>query len=110
MLRKSLLFAALISPLALACPPEVHASVLNADLEVQVMNNQANVAEQETVNINQASAEELAKVLKGVGVSRARAIIELRERLGGFTDIDQLLEVRGLGIRILNQNRDKIVL
>ncbi|MCC5854991.1 MAG: helix-hairpin-helix domain-containing protein [Idiomarina sp.] len=60
------------------------------------------------VNINTASAEEIAAALRGVGLARARAIIELREKLGQFTDIDQLLEVRGLGIRILNENRERI--
>lgn len=62
------------------------------------------------VNINTASAEELAKKLKGVGSTRASAIIELRERLGGFSDIEQLLEVRGLGVRTLNANRHRIEL
>ncbi|RTE87289.1 MULTISPECIES: helix-hairpin-helix domain-containing protein [Gammaproteobacteria] len=64
----------------------------------------------ETVNINTANAMELAKKLKGVGSTRAQAIIELRERLGGFSDIEQLLEVRGLGVRTLNANRERIVL
>lgn len=62
------------------------------------------------VNVNVANAEELAAKLRGVGLARARAIIELREQLGGFTDIDQLLEVRGLGIQVLNHNRDRIIL
>lgn len=71
----------------------------------RVMSEQSNM-----VNINVADADELAAKLRGVGMARARAIIELRERLGGFTDIDQLLEVRGLGVQVLNQNRDRIVL
>ncbi|CUS48934.1 MAG: competence protein ComEA [Idiomarinaceae bacterium HL-53] len=62
----------------------------------------------ERVNINNATAEELAKKLKGVGVARARAIVELRERLGQFSDVEQLLEVRGIGVRTLNANRDHI--
>lgn len=67
-------------------------------------------ATQETVNINRASVEELAAKLRGVGLARARAIIELRESLGGFTDVDQLLQVRGLGIKVLNENRERIIL
>ncbi len=107
MLRKTFLFASLISPLVLACPPQVYAS----DVPTRsVMAEKTTVKKQtETiVNINKASAEELAAGLKGVGLTRAKAIIELRERLGGFTDIDQLLEVRGLGVRILDANREYI--
>jgi competence protein ComEA len=48
------------------------------------------------VNVNTASAEELA-MLPGVGPTRARAIIELRERRGGFERVDDLLEVKGIG-------------
>ncbi|RUO38404.1 competence protein ComE [Aliidiomarina shirensis] len=62
------------------------------------------------VNINSASAEELAAALRGVGKARAQAIIKLREELGQFTDVEQLLQVRGLGVKVLNDNREKITL
>ncbi|RUO22332.1 hypothetical protein CWE08_03880 [Aliidiomarina iranensis] len=62
------------------------------------------------VNINRASAEELAAALRGVGMARARAIIKLREEIGQFTDVEQLLQVRGLGVKVLNDNREKISL
>ena len=48
------------------------------------------------VNLNTASAEELS-LLPGVGPSRARAIIELRQQRGGFKRIEDLLEVKGIG-------------
>jgi len=103
MFKKTLLFASLISPLALACPPQVYA----ADFANKPLASEHKQA-QETININTASVEELAAALKGVGMTRARAIVELRERLGGFNDVDQLLEVRGLGVRTLDANRDRI--
>ncbi|RUO44043.1 competence protein ComEA [Aliidiomarina taiwanensis] len=103
MFKKTLLFASLISPLALASPPQVYA----AELPTKPVASDMKQA-QETININTATVEELAASLKGVGMSRARAIVELRERLGGFSDIDQLLEVRGLGVRTLDANRDRI--
>ena len=34
------------------------------------------------VNINRASADEIATVLKGVGIKRAEAIVEYREEFG----------------------------
>jgi len=110
MLRKTFLFASLISPLVLACPPQVYASDVPSRTVApnKPAPGQAESRAENIININTATAEELAAGLKGVGVARARAIVELRERLGGFTDIDQLLEVRGLGVRILDANRPYI--
>lgn len=68
------------------------------------------VAVSEKVNINTATAEQLAAALRGVGLARAEAIVKLREELGRFTDVEQLLQVRGLGPKVLNDNRDKITL
>ncbi len=64
----------------------------------------------DTVNVNTASAEVLAQVLDGVGESRAQAIVAYREQHGEFVDVDELLDVTGIGPRVLDNNRDKIVL
>ena len=48
------------------------------------------------VNVNTASAEELS-LLPGVGPSRARAIIELRQQRGALKRVEDLLEVKGIG-------------
>ena len=96
MLRKTLMFASLLSPLVFATP-------LMAEVSDTPQTRNAEVAQQ--ININQATAEQLAAALRGVGLARAQAIIELREQLGGFTDIEQLLQVRGLGVRVLEQNQ-----
>ena len=48
------------------------------------------------VTINTASAEEL-ELLPGIGETRARAVVTLRERRGGFRSIDELKEVKGIG-------------
>lgn len=47
------------------------------------------------VDINQATAEDW-QALKGIGPVYARRIIELREKLGGFSHLEQLKEVYGL--------------
>ncbi|MCC5793723.1 MAG: helix-hairpin-helix domain-containing protein [Chromatiales bacterium] len=62
------------------------------------------------VNINTADAETLARELNGVGVSRAQAIIEYRERNGAFRQPEELLNVSGIGMQILEQNRENILL
>lgn len=48
------------------------------------------------VSLNSASAGELT-TLPGVGQATAAAIISHRETVGGFTSLEQLLEVKGIG-------------
>lgn len=55
-------------------------------------------AEQETVELNTASAAEL-RTLPGVGERTAERIIEYREEHGGFEKIEDLMNVRGIGER-----------
>lgn len=62
---------------------------------------------QPTVNINSADMETLARELNGVGVAKARCV-EYREANGAFASIDELLEVKGIGMAILEKNRNKL--
>jgi competence protein ComEA len=50
----------------------------------------------EPVYLNQASVEELRR-LPGVGPKRAEAILVLRQRLGRFQRVEDLLRVKGVG-------------
>lgn len=59
--------------------------------------------------LNLASESELRR-LPGIGRSRARAIIEQRERLGRFRRLEDLLRVKGIGPRRLATLRPKLVL
>ena len=110
MVLSVVLTASMFTPAVEAETSEDFASTINANFAAvaQIEGVPQETAAMERVNINTASAEELAKKLKGVGVARARAIVELRDRLGQFSDIEQLLEVRGIGVRTLNANRDHI--
>lgn len=58
----------------------------------------------QTVNINTSNAEELV-LLKGVGESKAKAIIEYRESVGKFNAIDELMNVKGIGPKLVEQNK-----
>ncbi len=51
----------------------------------------------EKININTASEDELVEGLKGIGPSKAREIIKYREKHGPFKKIDQLKKVKGIG-------------
>ncbi len=70
----------------------------------------AQVARLAPVNINIASAETIAEALNGIGLSRARAIVEYRNQHGPFESIDDLANVKGVGSRTLENNRSMVVL
>ena len=56
----------------------------------------------ETININRATSEELQQ-LPGIGPAYADRIIDWRKENGPFTSTGQLLEIRGIGERRLEQ-------
>lgn len=60
------------------------------------------------VNINSANAETLDKELKYVGPNTAKRIIEFREEHGKFKSIDELSEVRGIGMQVIKANREQL--
>ena len=62
------------------------------------------------VNVNSASAEEIAESLKGVGLSKAEAIVAYRGANGQFKHVDELVNVKGIGLRTVDINRDYILL
>ena len=51
--------------------------------------------------LNELSAQDLA-LLDGIGPSLSSAIVEYRDRMGPFDDIDDLLAVRGIGKKRVN--------
>ena len=56
------------------------------------------------ININTATEEDLT-ILKGIGPAKAKRIIELRQKLGKFSNVNQLLEVKGIGPKTLDKFR-----
>lgn len=60
------------------------------------------------VNINTADAETIAAELKGVGLSKARAIVEYRKKHGPFQNPGDLSLVKGIGERTVELNRGDI--
>lgn len=62
----------------------------------------------EMVNINTADKESLMMSIKGVGETRAEAIIAYREQNGAFKSVEELAEVRGIGTSIVEKNMDNL--
>ena len=65
-------------------------------------------SEVQSVNVNEADAETLSRVLVGVGMSRAQAIIEYREDHGRFYNVEELTSVKGIGPRTIARNLERI--
>ena len=55
-------------------------------------------------------SEEIAESLKGIGLSKAAAIVNYRSENGEFEHVDELVDVKGIGIRTVDINRDYILL
>jgi competence protein ComEA len=63
----------------------------------------------ERIDINSADSKALS-LLKGVGMKKAKAIIKYRNDNGKFISVDDLLNVNGIGEKILAQNRTKLII
>ena len=61
------------------------------------------------VNINTASATEIADALNGIGMSKAQAIVEYRQAYGEFSRADEIVFVRGIGESTFENNKDDIL-
>ncbi len=61
------------------------------------------------VNINTASAAEIADALNGIGLSKAQAIVDYREAYGLFTRADEIVFVRGIGESTYEKNKGDIL-
>ncbi len=79
------------------------------DITVQKNNNGKNFENTGKINVNIAGQGRLEE-LSGIGPSKAQSIIEYREKIGKYTDLEQLLEVSGIGEKTLKKIEDELVL
>ncbi|MDR6680073.1 ComEA family DNA-binding protein [Pseudomonas oryzihabitans] len=61
-------------------------------------------APQVPLNINVADVVALQR-LQGIGAAKAQAIVDYRQSHGAFASVDELLEVKGIGKKLLQRNR-----
>lgn len=61
------------------------------------------------LSLNTATLDELM-TLPGIGESKAQAIIEYREEVGAFQNIEELKEVSGIGDAIFDQIKENITI
>ena len=62
------------------------------------------------VDINTADAAAIDAALVNVGRAKAEAIVAYRKEHGAFKSAEQLVEVKGIGLSIVEKNRDRIAI
>ena len=87
----------------------VPAAVAEGSSEGAKKNASTGMTEDGKVILNLASVEDL-RHLPGVGQKRAGAILVLRTRLGRFKQVNDLLRVKGIGVRGLKKIMPHVVL
>jgi competence protein ComEA len=61
------------------------------------------------VNLNTADAATIDRVLVNVGPAKAQAIVDYRKQHGAFHSPEELAMVKGIGLKTVEKNRDRIV-
>ncbi len=64
---------------------------------------------QQVVNLNKSTFEQLV-TLKGVGHTKAQAIIVYRQQVGAFKSVNDLTKVSGIGEKIVAENKARLVI
>lgn len=63
----------------------------------------------EPIDINSADAEALSTAIHGVGMKRAKAIVEYRTQHGPFQSVDDLARVQGISAKTIERNRANLM-
>lgn len=80
---------------------------LDGDYEAIMLAPLNDVNAPHIVNINTASANRLQRI-KGIGAAKAEAIVAYREQHGGFSSVDELVNVSGIGSETLENIRGEL--
>lgn len=67
------------------------------------------IASGEALDLNTATAEQLANALTGVGKAKAEAIVKDREARGPFKSVEDLDRVKGIGKATLETNKGRLI-
>ena len=62
------------------------------------------------VNINKADVNTLSTELSGIGQSKAEAIVAYREQHGPFRQVEDLVNVKGIGMATIDRNKEKLTI
>ena len=62
------------------------------------------------VNINTASASDIAKSLSGIGMSKAQQVVKYRQKNGNFKNAADIVLVKGIGSSTYEKNKADILI
>ena len=96
------IFVLFISLLSLTLPSYA------AEKTVSKVNPKVQQMTPKTININTASAQQLADQLVGIGLLRATEIVAYRKANGPFHHANDLVVIKGIGERTVKRNQSKI--
>lgn len=105
--------SALAASSATAKPPAVQSksdAATSAQTKAQDAAKSADDEGGTRVSINSATAEELSRVMNGVGIKKAQAIVSYREEYGPFKSVDDLKQVPGIGGTLVERNLSNLKL
>ena len=71
------------------------------------MAKQGATISQGKINLNTATVDELQQ-LNGIGLKKAQAIIDYRVKQGKFKNIEELNNVKGIGPKLFEKNKNLI--
>lgn len=79
------------------------------DESTSIVFNDINMGGDDLININLADINELRKI-NGIGEVKAQAIIDYRDKNGGFKSIDEIKNIDGIGEKTFEKIKDSITL
>ena len=114
--RSKTLIAGLVSGALLLSPAllagDKHKTAAKADAQQMMEKQQWDANDHKDmlpkININSATAKEIAKALPGIGLKKAQAIVDYRLQHGDFANVEELLKIKGIGKKSLEAARPMI--
>ena len=86
------------------------ANAASANAQTEELSAYEELSVSQAVNINTAGAEALSAALKGIGLKKAQAIVAHREKFGAFKTVNELTDIKGIGLATVAKNQSVIVL
>ncbi|WP_245942407.1 ComEA family DNA-binding protein [Candidatus Colwellia aromaticivorans] len=62
---------------------------------------------QKFVHLNKSTIDDLV-TLKGIGHKKAQAILAYRQQVGEFKSVSELINIKGIGEKVLSDNKERL--